>query len=128
MQVAHTAWVQKYGASKGWPQGSYLEMIQKASVTGEVCDCLDVVMLIVGAETVDKFNKKQRMSRDGLLREALKSLSASAEAYLTTRSHFARTMATLSVCQYILGIGDRHLSNFMIDTTRYDDWMAAYKR
>ena len=59
------------------------------------------------------------MSRDTLLRDALHSLSASPEAYLTTRAHFGRTLGTLAVCQYILGIGDRHLSNFMVDTVTY---------
>ena len=42
-------------------------------------------------------------------------LSASPEAFLTLRSHFVRTHSTLSICHYVLGIGDRHLSNFMVD-------------
>lgn len=42
-------------------------------------------------------------------------LAASPEAFLTLRSHFVRTIASVSSCQYILGIGDRHLSNFMVD-------------
>ena len=42
-------------------------------------------------------------------------LSANPEAFLILRSHFIKTLASVSICQYILGIGDRHLSNFMID-------------
>lgn len=47
--------------------------------------------------------------------QAFFKLSSSPEAFLTLRSHFVRTHATLSVCHYVLGIGDRHLSNFMVD-------------
>ncbi len=31
------------------------------------------------------------------------------------RSHFARTYGCMSICHYVLGIGDRHLSNMMVD-------------
>ena len=42
-------------------------------------------------------------------------LSSSPEAFLILRSHFVTSHATLSICHYVLGIGDRHLSNFMLD-------------
>ena len=48
-------------------------------------------------------------------RRAYMQLAASPEAYMTLRSHFIHTSATISICQYVLGIGDRHLSNFMVD-------------
>lgn len=46
---------------------------------------------------------------------AFLQLSSSPEAFLALRSHFIQTMATISMCHYVLGIGDRHLSNFMVD-------------
>ena len=42
-------------------------------------------------------------------------LAASPEAFLMLRSHFTRSYATVCMCHYALGIGDRHLSNFMVD-------------
>ncbi len=33
------------------------------------------------------------------------------------RGGFARSLATLNACTYVLGIGDRHLDNFLLDTT-----------
>ena len=49
-------------------------------------------------------------------RRAYLRMSASSEAFFTLRSNFATSHAQVSVCQWVLGIGDRHLSNFMIDT------------
>ena len=50
-----------------------------------------------------------------LLRRAYMQLASSPEAFLALRSNFTRSTAVASVCQYVLGIGDRHLSNFMVD-------------
>eukprot|EP00455_Lapot_gusevi_P005433 TRINITY_DN12319_c0_g1_i7.p1 TRINITY_DN12319_c0_g1~~TRINITY_DN12319_c0_g1_i7.p1 ORF type:complete len:437 (+),score=120.35 TRINITY_DN12319_c0_g1_i7:208-1518(+) len=53
---------------------------------------------------------------DLLLRNLL-SLCASHEAFLTVRSTFASTFAVISMCCYVLGLGDRHLENFLLDKT-----------
>ena len=44
-----------------------------------------------------------------------RGLSASSEAFYRLRHEFAVTHAQLCISHYVLGIGDRHLSNFMID-------------
>ena len=48
-------------------------------------------------------------------RRVYRGMSASNEAYYRLRREFAVSHAQLSISHYILGIGDRHLSNFMID-------------
>ena len=50
-----------------------------------------------------------------LLRRFLRSMAASSEAFFALRNHFVSTYAVASACQYILGIGDRHLSNWLVD-------------
>ncbi|GAB5585937.1 hypothetical protein Unana1_00837 [Umbelopsis nana] len=50
-----------------------------------------------------------------VLRDSIYSLAASPEAFLSIRQDFAYSLAAISVCGYILGIGDRHLENFLID-------------
>ncbi|CAM9867085.1 unnamed protein product, partial [Ectocarpus fasciculatus] len=51
------------------------------------------------------------------LRKHLLAMAPSPEAFLTCRGGFARSLATLNACSYVLGIGDRHLDNFLLDTT-----------
>ena len=48
-------------------------------------------------------------------RRSFIQLASSPEAFLMLRSHFARTYGCMCICQYVLGIGDRHLSNMMVD-------------
>lgn len=50
-----------------------------------------------------------------LSRRSFIHLTSSPEAFLMLRSHFARTYGCMSICHYVLGIGDRHLSNMMVD-------------
>ena len=50
-----------------------------------------------------------------LLRRAVFSLCATPEAYITIRSHFAHSLAAFNTCSYVIGIGDRHLDNFLLN-------------
>lgn len=49
------------------------------------------------------------------LSRAYQKMSASPEAFYSLRMNFARTHSQLCICHYLLGIGDRHQSNYMID-------------
>ncbi|KAF9205542.1 hypothetical protein BGZ49_003876 [Haplosporangium sp. Z 27] len=53
--------------------------------------------------------------RDDYLRQSIAKLAASPEAFLMLRAEFAKSLAAINVCSYILGIGDRHLENFLLD-------------
>ena len=66
-------------------------------------------------EVNEQYQKKVACVPTDILRRAFLQLSSCPEAFLILRTHCIRTLATLSMCQYILGIGDRHLSNFMLD-------------
>jgi DNA-dependent protein kinase catalytic subunit len=64
---------------------------------------------------ISEFNKIQNNIPWDVLRRFIRSLSASTEAYFVLRNQFITSYAAASVCQYILGIGDRHLGNWMLD-------------
>eukprot|EP00040_Diaphanoeca_grandis_P037768 m.249437 g.249437 ORF g.249437 m.249437 type:complete len:4140 (-) comp33873_c0_seq1:75-12494(-) len=49
------------------------------------------------------------------LRNSMLKMASCPQAHVMLRSSFGRSLATLSICQYIMGIGDRHRSNCMID-------------
>ncbi|XP_036452457.1 DNA-dependent protein kinase catalytic subunit isoform X2 [Colossoma macropomum] len=67
-------------------------------------------------DTVNNFKRIEQTVPEDLLRYLFVRMSTTPEAFLSLRSHFASSHALLCVSHWVLGIGDRHLSNFMINT------------
>nr|KAJ3422852.1 hypothetical protein HK105_006003 [Polyrhizophydium stewartii] len=68
------------------------------------------------AEAVrDVMNKLWKKIDKAFLRTFMQKLAVSAEAYIALRGDFARSWASLSIASYVLGIGDRHTENFLVD-------------
>jgi DNA-dependent protein kinase catalytic subunit len=66
------------------------------------------------------FRERSQLLRSTVLRDNLKAMADSPEAFFNIRQHFGRTLSTMNACHYLLGIGDRHLSNSMVDLTRLE--------
>lgn len=90
---------------------SYLKMVDRKRVT-------------------EQFMPLQNQLPSDLIAKALARMCNTPELFLSCRSMFARSFASLTVCFYILGMGDRHLENFLVDTTNGElvgiDFGAAF--
>ena len=49
-----------------------------------------------------------------LLRDALKGLSCNVESFMFIRDQFIKNYSVVCLAGYILGVGDRHLENFLL--------------
>ncbi|GFR71479.1 DNA-dependent protein kinase catalytic subunit [Elysia marginata] len=99
--VQHMKWVEKVADkdNKRGFQGMFDKVYIKYSYT----------------ETVKEFRLKEGKIPWNLSRRALQRLSSSPEAFYVLRSTLLRSHSVVCICQYLLGIGDRHLSNFMVN-------------
>ncbi|XP_070248944.1 DNA-dependent protein kinase catalytic subunit [Myotis yumanensis] len=92
-------WLAKTSKSGKQGPGAYMLMYKRASRT----------------EAVTSFRKRESKVPADLLKRAFLKMSAGPEAFLALRSHFASSHALLCISHWILGIGDRHLNNFMVN-------------
>ncbi|CAF4003683.1 unnamed protein product, partial [Rotaria magnacalcarata] len=77
----------------------------------------ELFLSLTKAQVEDEFNKIQSVIPSDLLRRAYYKIANSHEGFYTLRRQFITSYAVLCTSHYILGIGDRHQSNFLIDTS-----------
>ncbi|XP_050085552.1 DNA-dependent protein kinase catalytic subunit-like [Anopheles aquasalis] len=62
-----------------------------------------------------KYIELQQTIRQDTLKRALFDMAVSPEAFYRLRMNFGRSLATMNVTCWVLGIGDRHLSNIVLE-------------
>ncbi|XP_048062032.1 LOW QUALITY PROTEIN: DNA-dependent protein kinase catalytic subunit-like [Megalobrama amblycephala] len=100
------------------PKKSYNDWISKVAgkVVGNIRQYAELYKKAKRVDIVINFRRIEQMVPDDLLKRAFVRMSTTPEAFLSLRSHFSSSHAVLCISHWILGIGDRHLSNFMINT------------
>lgn len=68
-------------------------------------------------DVADGYNRHTKLMRWNLLRNGLENLCLTSAAFITIKNQFIKSMATFSIASYLIGVGDRHLENFLVDTT-----------
>ncbi|CAF4428311.1 unnamed protein product [Rotaria sp. Silwood2] len=88
-----------------------------AKLTSNTIMYAELFISLTKTQVQDEFNKIQSVIPNDLLRRAYYKMANSHEGFYTLRKQFITSYAVLCTSHYILGIGDRHQSNFLIDTS-----------
>ncbi|XP_077622037.1 DNA-dependent protein kinase catalytic subunit [Crocuta crocuta] len=96
------------------PPCEYRDWLAKMSGKRDVGAYMSMFKAASRTETVTSFRRRESKVPADLLKRAFLKMSTGSEAFLALRSHFASSHALLCISHWILGIGDRHLNNFMV--------------
>ena len=94
------AWVSKFGTAKDGDHDCYRKMYERCS--------LDDV-------TLQRKKLTSNLPADRL-KSVLVGLARSPNSFVTLRRKFVCTYVSMCLCHWILGVGDRHLNNYLLDT------------
>nr|XP_033789602.1 DNA-dependent protein kinase catalytic subunit isoform X2 [Geotrypetes seraphini] len=97
------------------PSNHYKEWLKKMGRADDISCYPRMYGRASYTETVMAFRARENLVPGDLLRRAFTKMSTTPEAFLALRTHFASSHALICISHWILGIGDRHLSNFMIN-------------
>lgn len=64
---------------------------------------------------VDNMRLMCEITKERTIHNFFSNLAVSTESYLHLRLKFIKSLAALNICSYVLGIGDRHSENYLID-------------
>eukprot|EP00808_Paulinella_micropora_P005923 g448.t1 len=77
----------------------------------------ELLLNVEGSKIARAFTEFSETIPTNVLSKALFAHCSTPEAFLVVRARFAASFVTFNICSYILGIGDRHLDNFLLDTS-----------
>ena len=72
------------------------------------------LLLAEAIRIVHQQNRAESLIPYGLFRRGIEKLARSYDSYLHLKNRFISNYAVACVAGYILGIGDRHLDNFLV--------------
>ncbi|KAF9970692.1 hypothetical protein BGZ73_006560 [Actinomortierella ambigua] len=102
-------------SSENWKRPQEIHSRFVESFRGDIRGYINMFMHGKRDRVVKHLSTMWTYLRDDLLRQNVARLASSPEAFLNIRSEFAKSLAAINVCSYLLGIGDRHLENFLLD-------------
>ncbi|KAI5080746.1 hypothetical protein GOP47_0003929 [Adiantum capillus-veneris] len=92
------------------------EWLEKRGGSQNVVDCYrNMYAKVQYNEMVEKMSGFVSALPWDTLKTALFKLTTSAESFLALRAQYQRSLAVLSICGYVAGVGDRHLGNILVD-------------
>lgn len=67
-------------------------------------------------QLTEKFVECEKMIPKDIFQYSLRHLALTLESYYILRKNFVTSLCALNIAHWVLGIGDRHLSNILMDT------------